>query len=111
MQPGEIDLVCMSANGIARFDRVELEAVREIVNPQAAIAVPKTMYGETLGASGALGMAAVVGWFEGVPPAPLLQGDAAQPPSTVLVISVGFYGNVSAVVMKAAAGAGKVGEA
>jgi 3-oxoacyl-[acyl-carrier-protein] synthase II len=111
MQPGEIDLVCLSANGIEQFDSAELEAVREIVSPQAAIAAPKAMYGETLGASGALGMAAVLGWFEGVEPAPLLQGDAAIPASNVLVLAVGFYGNVSAVVMTRAEKVGKAGEA
>jgi 3-oxoacyl-[acyl-carrier-protein] synthase II len=111
MQPGELELVCLSANGIEQFDRAELDAVREIVNPQVAIAAPKTMYGETLGASGALGMAAVLGWFEGVPVGPLLQGDAAILPANALVLSVGFYGNVSAVIMKTAADAGKAGEA
>jgi 3-oxoacyl-(acyl-carrier-protein) synthase len=111
MQPGEIDLVCVSANGIGQFDGAELEAVRALVNPEVPIAAPKTMYGETLGASGALGMSAVLGWFEGVRPAPLLQGEAALPPANVLVLAVGFYGNVSAVIMKSAAQAGKAGEA
>ncbi len=111
MQPGEIDLVCLSANGIEQFDGAELQAVREIVNPQVAIAAPKSLYGESLGASGAMGMAAVLGWFEGVQPAPLLQGEAAVPATNALVLSVGFYGNASAVVLRKAAGSGKAGEA
>ena len=110
MQPGEIDLVCLSANGIEQFDSAETEAIREIISPQVAIAAPKTLFGESLGASGAMGMAAVLGWFEGVPPAPLLRGDAESPPVNALVLSVGFYGNVSAVVLRNAATSGKVGE-
>jgi len=111
MQPGEIDLVCLSANGVEQFDSAELQAVQQIVNPQVAIAAPKTMYGESLGASGAMGMAAVLGWFEGVPAAPLLQGEVDMPPAIALVLSVGFYGNVSAVVLRNATSTGKAGEA
>jgi 3-oxoacyl-(acyl-carrier-protein) synthase len=104
MEPGDIDLVCLSANGIELFDRAELEAVDAVLGTEVALGVPKAMFGEALGAGGAFGMAAVLGWFEGVPVRPLLRASHPEPPENVLVLAVGFYGNVSAVVMKRTAG-------
>jgi 3-oxoacyl-(acyl-carrier-protein) synthase len=95
-----IDLVCVSANGIGEFDRAELDAIQVVLGPAAAVAAPKAVYGETLGAGGAFGMAAVLSWFEGAPVGPLVRGELNGPPRNALVLAVGFYGNVSAVVMR-----------
>jgi len=86
VEPKDIDLVASSACGISRFDDEERAALAEIV-PGARVEEPKKFLGETLGASGALGMAASLAWL-------------AAGAKTVLVTSVGYYGNASAVVMR-----------
>ncbi|MBN1655845.1 MAG: hypothetical protein JXA30_18915 [Deltaproteobacteria bacterium] len=107
----QVDIACLSANGIAQFDRPEREALAEIFGPDIAIAVPKSIYGETLGASGAFGIAAVLSWFEGVPAAPLICGAVPKHPLRALVVTVGFYGNASAVVLSRGPIVRKRGEA
>jgi 3-oxoacyl-[acyl-carrier-protein] synthase II len=100
IQPSEIDAVCTSANGMQPFDRAEIEAIHSILGQDVALIAPKGIYGETLGASGALGMATVLAWFEGASPEPLVNGRAPERVSKALVVTVGFYGNVSAMVMR-----------
>jgi 3-oxoacyl-[acyl-carrier-protein] synthase II len=107
----QIDIASLSANGIAQFDRPEREAVEAIFGADLAVAAPKSIIGETLGASGAFGMANVLSWFEGVPTAPLIGGVAPEHPVTALVVTVGFYGNASAVVLSRGPIGGKIGEA
>jgi len=99
LQPTAIDAVCASANGMASFDRAELEAIARVLGPDVAVAAPKTLYGETFGASGALGIASALAWLAGVPPAPLVSGRVRESIARVLVLSVGFYGNASAVIV------------
>jgi 3-oxoacyl-(acyl-carrier-protein) synthase len=99
LQPSAIDAVCASANGMASFDRAELEAIARVLGPDVAVAAPKTLYGETFGASGALGIASALAWLAGVPPAPLVSGRVGERVERVLVLSVGFYGNASAVIV------------
>jgi len=111
IDPSQIDVVSLSANGIAQFDSPEREAIEAIFGSDLAIAAPKSVYGETLGASGAFGMANVLSWFEGVPTAPLIGGVAPDHPVRALVVTVGFYGNASAVVLSRGPIGGKIGEA
>jgi hypothetical protein len=77
----------------------------------APIALPKAIFGETFGASGALACACALAWFGGVPVQPLASrasrasgatGAASAPPDHVLVVAVGYYGNASAIVMRRA---------
>ena len=65
-----------------------------------ATIAPKALWGETFGAAGALGMAAAVQWLNGVPPTPLVRGEPPEKVKTVLVMAMGFYGTVSAVVLR-----------
>jgi hypothetical protein len=44
-------------------------------------------------------MASAVLWAEGAPPAPLVRGRAPSRVETAVITSVGYYGNVSAVVV------------
>ena len=101
LQPGEIDLVCASINGLAAFDRAELAAITEALGPDVAVAAPKALYGETFGASGALGTACALAWLAGAKVGPLVRGTPPAQLEHVLVLSVGFYGNVSALVVSA----------
>lgn len=96
----DIDVVAAAASGMARFDQAELQAVRSVLGDDVTVAVPKQILGETFGGAGALSMATVISWFQGGPVAPTIQGRAPQHPETVLVTAVGYYGNVSAAVLR-----------
>jgi 3-oxoacyl-[acyl-carrier-protein] synthase II len=100
LQPGEIDLVASAMCGIARFDRAELAGIDAALGGAVPIAAPKAIFGETFGASGAVAMACALHWFGGGPVVPLVRGSLESPPRHVLVLTVGYYGNASAVVLR-----------
>jgi 3-oxoacyl-(acyl-carrier-protein) synthase len=99
LEPAAIDAVCASLNGMPSFDRAELAAIERTLGPDVAVAAPKALYGETFGAGGALGIASALAWLQGVPPSPLVRGEPRDRLEQVLVLSVGFYGNTSAVIV------------
>jgi 3-oxoacyl-(acyl-carrier-protein) synthase len=75
--------------GLPRFDEAEHQGITDVFGPSIAIERPKARFGETLGASGTLAVATA------------LAGPTAATTFTV-VVSVGYYGNVSAVVVRSA---------
>ncbi|HVJ89988.1 MAG TPA: beta-ketoacyl synthase N-terminal-like domain-containing protein [Labilithrix sp.] len=95
----DVDLVVAGISGIDRFDDVERKAIANAVGADVAVAAPKLLFGETLGAGGALAMSSALAWLDGTAPAPLVAGSAPARIDTVLVTTVGYYGNASAVVM------------
>jgi 3-oxoacyl-(acyl-carrier-protein) synthase len=99
LAPGDIDVVCGSLSGLAPFDAAELEAVREAFGPGICVAAPKQLFGETFGAGGALAISAALAWLDGTPVGPIVSGTRPAEVRRVLVLAVGFYGNVSAVVL------------
>jgi 3-oxoacyl-(acyl-carrier-protein) synthase len=99
LTPSAIDAVCASVSGMASFDRAELSAIASVLGPDVPVVAPKTLYGETFGASGALGIASALAWLSGVPLAPVLSGTIKPRLDRVLVLTVGFYGNASAVIV------------
>lgn len=67
LRPEEVDVVFASANGDARGDRVEADALQRTI-PGAPVATPKSRLGETHSAAGALHAAAcVLAMNRGVP--------------------------------------------
>ena len=114
--PQDVDICASSLSGLKAFDARELKAIGKAIGPDACVAQPKALLGETLGAGGAMGMATAVAWLQGVSPctevlrtpasaAPLSQREGARVPArldTVLVTTKGYYGNASAVVMRRA---------
>jgi 3-oxoacyl-(acyl-carrier-protein) synthase len=102
LEPKDVDLVCSSLSGLRPFDQAELTGLEEVFGPEMAIAAPKAIWGESFAGAPALGMAAAVAWTEGAAPAPLVRGEAPSKLRTVVVTAVGYYGNVSAVVVRAA---------
>ncbi len=102
IEPKDVDVVASSVSGLGLFDAEELAALADVV-PGAAIAAPKMVLGESLGAGGAMGMAAALAWLGGSPPSPILRGSAPAKVRNVLVTAVGYYGNASAVVLRHAA--------
>ncbi len=96
----DVDLVVSGVSGLPLFDDEELAAIAAVA-PDVAVVAPKLMLGETLGAGGAMAMAASLAWLGGAPPSPVVRGTLPAKVRTVLVTSVGYYGNASAVVMRA----------
>jgi 3-oxoacyl-(acyl-carrier-protein) synthase len=96
----KIDLVVSGLSGIGRFDDEERSAIAKVLGTEIAVAAPKLLFGETLGAGGALGMASALAWLDGAPPSLLASGNVSKKVENVLVTSVGYYGNASALVMR-----------
>jgi 3-oxoacyl-(acyl-carrier-protein) synthase len=97
---GAIDVVASGVSGLAAFDQKELDAIGNVAGTHACVAAPKAVLGETLGAGGGMAMAAGLAWLGGATPSPVVRGEARRDIRTVLVTSMGFYGNASAVVMR-----------
>ena len=98
--PGEIDLVISSEGGLPGMSSGEAAGLAQCL-PEVPVVAPKQLWGENFAASGALAMAAAVAYLNGTEPAPMLRGSAPSECRRVLVTSLGFYGNVSAVVLRA----------
>ena len=101
VDPADVDVVASSLSGLHRADDAERVALDRVFGESVPIAAPKLALGETLGASGAFAMASALAWIEGAPPSVMVSGKAPDSVGTVLVTSLGFYGNASAVVLRA----------
>jgi 3-oxoacyl-(acyl-carrier-protein) synthase len=100
-KPDAIDVVASSVAGYPMFDDAELDAILRVLGETAVVAAPKAFLGETLGAGGAMAMSAALAWMNGAKPTPIVRGKIKDRGiETVLVTSMGFYGNASAVVMR-----------
>lgn len=99
MKPADIDVVASSVSGLTAFDNEEYAAIERVFGRHICIAAPKYVLGETLGAGGAMAMAAALTWLFGTPPAPRVRGRVPERVQHVLVTSMGYYGNASAVVL------------
>lgn len=100
--PSEIDAVSASCAGLPRYDAAELYGIEQVLGTEVAVAAPKSIWGECFAGAGALGMASAVAWIEGNAPAPLIAGSVRAETRAVIVLACGYYGNVSAVVIKRA---------
>lgn len=96
----DVDAVCSSVGGLDEMDSAELSGIGQVLGDRVPVAAPKRIYGECFGAWGAMGMASAVAWFDGAPVGPMVKGEPPRELRTVVVTAVGFYGNVSAVVMR-----------
>lgn len=111
----EIDLVVSGVSGLPAFDRAELAGIARAVRKDVAVVAPKAFLGETLGASGAMAAATALACLDtqtGAPvrvgqetvPLALVAGEARAPIRAVLLTALGYYGNASAVVLRAPRG-------
>lgn len=98
--PEEVDLVVSGVSRPGAFADAELAGIARAVGVGVAVAAPKALLGETLGASGAMAMGAAIAWLEGVPLKTLVRGAAPARVRTVLVTTLGFYGNATAAVLR-----------
>jgi 3-oxoacyl-(acyl-carrier-protein) synthase len=101
LAPGDIDLVCSAESGVNRVDMAEEEGLARVLGGDVPTVFPKALWGETFGAAGALAMLAAVGWLSGVRPT-MVRGELAREVRTVLVTAMGYYGNVSVVILRKA---------
>ncbi len=101
MKPADVDLVASGLSGLKPFDSAELAAIRGVLGEDAWISKPKALLGETLGAGGAMALACAVGWLQGIAPAAILAGKPRDRVRSVLVTTMGYYGNASAVLVRA----------
>ncbi len=102
---GDVDLVVSGVSGLRAFDEAELAAAASAVGPETCVVAPKLAVGETLGAGGAMGMLAALAYFSGGGDGAsglVVRGSLRTSPRTALVTSLGYYGNASALVMRAA---------
>jgi 3-oxoacyl-(acyl-carrier-protein) synthase len=98
----DVSVVASGVSGLRVFDDAELAAIERVIG-DACVAAPKTLLGETLGAGGAMAMAAALAWLGdggSTAPSPIVRGAVTRPIRTVLATSMGFYGNASAVVLR-----------
>lgn len=122
VQPGDLDLLVLAANGSVRGDRAEARGVAQVLGPRAAdipVAAPKAQLGEALGASGAFQALTALGVFsDGVVPGVtgLESTDEGFPlggvspetrrldrrPRLALLHAAGTDGQCSAIVVEAA---------
>jgi 3-oxoacyl-[acyl-carrier-protein] synthase II len=115
MGASEVDVIVSGLSGLRAFDEAESFAIRRVVGDGACIVAPKLALGETLGAGGAMGMLAAIAlmtpraWAEpasdrAAAPAPgpsyMVRGVLRAEPRSMLVTSMGYYGNASALVMR-----------
>jgi 3-oxoacyl-[acyl-carrier-protein] synthase II len=99
VEPSDVDVVACAAGGVVDFDAAEARGLREVFGERVPFVPVKRLHGETFGAAGAFALASVLAWMGGAPVAP-----AETPPKrvgTVVITSVGFYGNASAIVVRA----------
>jgi 3-oxoacyl-(acyl-carrier-protein) synthase len=99
LAPADIDAVVCAASGLERFDAAELVGLGRALHPDVLCASAKAYGGETFGAAGAFGLATGLAWLDGAPVAPVLCGRARGRLEHIVVTTVGFYGNVSAIVL------------
>lgn len=101
----DVDLVVSGISGLRVFDEAELVAIGRSLGGDRCVLAPKLALGETLGAGGTFGMLCAAAVLREAPRAPMpyaVRGTLRTTPRTALVTSMGYYGNASAVVMRAA---------
>jgi 3-oxoacyl-(acyl-carrier-protein) synthase len=101
----DVDVVVSGISGMRAFDNAELAAIREAIGDRAFVVAPKLALGETLGAGSALGVASALAFLRdgahhyGVRGEPRGHSEDVR---CAVVTSMGYYGNASALVMRAA---------
>jgi 3-oxoacyl-[acyl-carrier-protein] synthase II len=109
---GDVDVLVSGVSGLRAFDEAELVAASSVLGSDVCVLAPKRALGETLGAGGAMGMLVALAAMRPSAAAndgpPALHGNLAvrgalrTRPRIAVVTSMGYYGNASALVMRAA---------
>jgi 3-oxoacyl-(acyl-carrier-protein) synthase len=99
--PGEVDLVVSGVSGLRAFDDAELLGIDRALRPDVCVVAPKLALGETLGAGGAMAILVAMAHLRGETRSYVVRGALRSEARTALVTSIGYYGNASALVMRA----------
>ncbi len=97
----EVDLVVSGVSGVRPFDDAELTAIGRALGDAACVVAPKLALGETLGAGGAMAILAAIAYMREGARGYAVRGEFRPAIRTVVVTSLGYYGNASALVMRA----------
>jgi 3-oxoacyl-(acyl-carrier-protein) synthase len=96
----DIDLVISGVSGMRAFDGAELAAIETALGSRPCVVAPKLGLGETLGAGGAMAMASALAYFREEARDYVVRGELRGPVRALVVTSMGYYGNASALVMR-----------
>jgi hypothetical protein len=104
LTPGDIDLVCSAESGVSRMDLAEEEGLSRVLGSDVPVVATKGLWGETFGAAAVLSGAACLRYLGKGPndvgrAAPILRGNLTREVRRVLVMAMGYYGNVSALIL------------
>ncbi|MBK6807825.1 MAG: hypothetical protein IPG81_02790 [Sandaracinaceae bacterium] len=99
VEPDEVDVVASARCGLPSIDDAELQGIRAVFGHDVCVTAPKQLTGENFGAAGVFGMIMALGYMHGAPVEPRVAGPKTSEVGTAVVVSVGYYGNVSAVVV------------
>ena len=102
LQATDVDVVVSGVSGMRAFDGAELSAIEAALGQRPFVVAPKLAFGETLGAGGALGIASAIAYLRNEARGYAVRGELRGPVRTAVVTSMGYYGNASALVMRAA---------
>jgi 3-oxoacyl-(acyl-carrier-protein) synthase len=97
----DVDVVVSGVSGASPFDGAELSAIDRAVGNETCVVAPKVAVGETFGAGGAIAMLTAISALQGDLRSYEVRGSLRGSVRTALVTSVGYYGNASALVMRA----------
>jgi 3-oxoacyl-(acyl-carrier-protein) synthase len=86
------------------MDLAEQEGLSRVLGSELPIVATKAIWGETFGAAAVLSLCASLAWLGKGPSdaecaAPILRGALTREVRTVLVTAMGYYGNVSAMIV------------
>jgi 3-oxoacyl-(acyl-carrier-protein) synthase len=98
----DVDLVVSGVSGMRAFDRAELIAIETALGEGPCVVAPKLALGETLGAGGAMAVASALAYLRDGARDYVVRGEIRGPVRTLVVTSMGYYGNASALVMRSA---------
>ncbi|MCA9532409.1 MAG: hypothetical protein KC593_01975 [Myxococcales bacterium] len=99
IEPDEVDVVASARCGLPSIDDAELHGIRAVFGHDVCVVAPKQLTGENFGAAGVFGMVMALAWMNGARAEPRVAGPKPGEVGTAVVVSVGYYGNVSAVVV------------
>lgn len=94
-----VDAVVASCAGLSRYDAAELHGIEQVLGTSVPVLMPKQLWGEAFAGGQAMATAASIAWLEGK--APLPDFESVKTPKTIVQIAVGYYGNVSAMALRA----------
>ena len=100
LDASEIDLICSAESGVRRMDAAERAGLAEVFAPDLPTVATKRIWGETFGAACAFSLAASLGWLAGNAPGPLVRGRQTREIRHVVIMAMGYYGNVSALIVR-----------